>query len=129
MERVLKKLIWASVFPCLVLLSCGAYAYEIATHVEISEAAYKSSVLNNSDFLKVLNISAAHVFDRNRADPTPPKLNDGTALGWIREGTVSEDDTNRPANHFYNPLTGKGLTIIGYPSPDWALVSGLGARR
>jgi hypothetical protein len=54
-------------------------------------------------------------------------FNDGTAIGWIREGAVREDgeaacDT-RVANHFYNPLNNSGLVYrtTGYPSPDWAL--------
>jgi hypothetical protein len=101
-------------------MSFSAHAYEVGTHTEMSVAAYDRSVLSDHDFLKTLGISAVGVFDKDRADPRPPKFNDGTARGWIREGSVVEDNNIRPANHFYNPLTGQG--IAGFkPSPDWAL--------
>ncbi len=36
---------------------------------------------------------------------------------------VAEDSGSRPANHFFNPLTGEGFTHLlgGEPAPRWAL--------
>jgi hypothetical protein len=109
---------------CLSLLSESIHAYEVATHADLSQAAYQSSVLGDQDFLKTFGISISDAFDRGRADPNPPVRNDGTARGWIRQGAVTEDDDTRSLNHFYDPIAGTGLqfgVFLGNPSPDWAL--------
>jgi hypothetical protein len=46
-------------------------------------------------------------------------------IEWLTQGTIEEDEPiSRAFNHFYNPLTGKGLKIagitLGLPSPRWA---------
>ena len=68
MSFVLKKLILVSILLNTVCLPLSAYAYEVATHADISAAAYESSVLNNFDFLTTLGISATDRFDKDRAD-------------------------------------------------------------
>jgi hypothetical protein len=119
MNLYIKKLIIVLEFFYSICLSCDTQAYEVGTHSELSAAAYTQSVLDNPDLLKTLGISAADVFDKKRADPTPPKLNDGTARGWIREGAVAEDDNIRPLFHFFDPLNDEGLFF--FTSPVWTL--------
>jgi hypothetical protein len=118
------KQVLVSIFILLGTTPLQVYAYEPATHAEMSAKAFDSSVFSSSDLIKVLGISANDVFDLVRADPNPPKLNTGTARGWVREGTVSEDDNTRPLNHFFDPTSETGLQFgvyLGNPSPNWAL--------
>ena len=38
------------------------------------------------------------------------KRNRGRAFEWIQEGAAIEDDSTRPLNHFYDPITNSGLS-------------------
>ena len=84
MRVFLKRFIQIFIIFCSFGLSFRVFAYEVATHADITDAAYDRSVLAKPDFINTLGISATDVFDKEHADPTPPKLNDGTARGWVR---------------------------------------------
>lgn len=118
MNAVSKKLVTITGLFCMWCASPSIYAYEIETHSGLSNAAYDNSVLSQSNFLKSLGISASDVFGKGRATY---RLNTGTARGWIREGSVVEDDSTRSLNHFYDPLRNRGLFGVNVASPDWAL--------
>ena len=95
-------------------------AYELNTHRRISSEAAALSVLSSS------------------CSPAPcrtPLMNLTKTLGGpgaqlptdiartLADAAVAEDDDKRPANHFFNPLTGEGFTHLlgGQPAPLWAL--------
>ncbi len=95
-------------------------AYELKTHRRISTEAATLSVLSSS------------------CSPAPcrtPLMNLTKTLGGpgaqlptdigrtLADAAVAEDDDKRPANHFFNPLTGEGFTHLlgGQPAPLWAL--------
>ncbi|MDD3516990.1 MAG: hypothetical protein PHQ14_01480 [Chromatiales bacterium] len=118
--------------PCFLgsLLWAGsAGAYELATHAKLATEAYTRSVLVDTSFMDALGMSAADVFDRDRADNRRPIENRGTPDGWLRQGAVREDGFNcldgRPVNHFFDPQNDRPLTVLGRElglrSPDWAL--------
>ena len=95
-------------------------AYDFKTHRRISTEAAALSVLSSS------------------CSPAPcrtPLMNLTKTLGGpgaqlptdigrtLADAAVAEDDDKRPANHFFNPLTGEGFTHLlgGQPAPLWAL--------
>lgn len=58
-------------------------------------------------------------------DRHPDNNLDATAIAWLAHGSSREDiPVSRPLNHFFNPLSKKGLSILGislgWPSPFWA---------
>ena len=133
----------------LAVLSCGQVsAYEIATHVYLSETALKESVLANSA-AKRESIGLRFDLNDDRQRFRDSKSTAATVLELIQNGAEYEDDflslPPRPLNHFFDPATGGGLYIELLPlvgivpeavlaliaavnatsqaSPDWALDS------
>ena len=106
---------------CMVALfglSSPLRAYEVLTHEEMSEAAASSSVLATPGALSALGLTGGMndpklTFPNSKGSPKFVK-------DLFRDGANFEDNFPRPANHFFDPLTGKGLAI-GTPSPDWAI--------
>lgn len=101
----------------------GSLAYDLHTHTVISEKAAAASSLK--DALSALQLTWTSKLDGSAATD---ERNDGSALGWIREGAVREDGESlcdpRVRNHFYNPLNDTGYfggVIQGPPSVDWGL--------
>src|ERR1051326_8851650 len=99
-------------------------AYDVETHLRISEAAVGVSQL--AGVLGSLYLTADSKFASS--DIGRPQVNTGTAIGWIREGSIREDgDSNcstRVRNHFYNPINNAGYfrgVYQGAPSADWGL--------
>ncbi|MFH1956476.1 MAG: hypothetical protein ABIJ28_02415 [Patescibacteria group bacterium] len=43
----------------------------------------------------------------------------GQQLEWMKQGAIEEDTIPRWMNHFYNPITGKGLEVFA-SSKVWA---------
>lgn len=96
------------------------FAYEIDVHDKLTERAYlQASTTSINRFLKDLGINPDTLLDgRNVPD-------------WMREGSIFEDGdpprslSLRPLNHFYDPVTRSGLTILGVPlgtdAINWAL--------
>lgn len=122
-------------FLCVSITS----AYDKLTHSKITKEAYNASV-PKSGYLNSIGISEEDTFDTSNItikiiDPETGKaINDGTPLGWLREGSILEDEYTiipwlmRFQNHFYNPLDGSGLDfttlgvrVTGYPAPNWGL--------
>ena len=102
----------------ILLLSIEAFCYEVNVHEQISEKAIAASNLEahlRSNLMMRLNDSLAN---RN-------------VIEWIKKGSNWEDNDPfggnarmRWLNHFYDPITGKGLNtggiiIWGEPSLQW----------
>lgn len=100
-----------SAIPVLALGAlCGpVWCYETPTHAEMSAAAVRLSTAD-----QVLTHTGVG------GSLTAPAYDGRTLLDWIRLGSMAEDNLPRFINHFYNPLTGRGLPGA-VPSPVWAL--------
>ncbi|MGE5810901.1 MAG: hypothetical protein ACM339_05330, partial [Ignavibacteria bacterium] len=105
MKKLLMILILIFTFPVKVI------CYETNVHRKMTGYAVSSS--NISSYLKNdLNINLTDNF------------RDRTAQEWMEDGSEWEDDnwTQRWLNHFYDPITGSGLTgskAWGQPSLQW----------
>ena len=95
----------------LIILSFGRWdiwAYEVNTHADISVAAAESSVLGVGQALADFGLDAlitGQEFPNSKNDPR-------NILDLFRDGANFEDNLSlyRPINHFFDPLTGKGLS-------------------
>ena len=138
---------------CIGLVPWGAPvvadAYELRTHGEITRHAHAMSEGLRA-YLEAAGISAAQTFAPDTATPRSQLArfeNSGTALDWMIEGAIREDDyidhllgrvfgcarpqnppsqADRVFNHFLDVQRGgRGLTIpignLGFPAQDWAL--------
>jgi hypothetical protein len=117
----------------LVTLGCAcalspAYAYEEENHKQMSSLAINSSVLVSQD--KLNQFGFLYGADDSRQLFSVPDNKGVVSWKTIREavqvGADLEDKAPRVVNHFFNPLTGGALSILGTtllddPSPDWAL--------
>lgn len=97
----------------LMTLSAHSFAYEVETHAELSEAAFKISRLAlDSSLLKDLGVN-----------PTKPLINSEGEKRLIpdivQDGARFEDNNIRPLFHFFDPLHDEGLFFS--TSPNWAL--------
>ncbi len=106
-------------------------AYDLETHARLSEAAADVSSLSTA--LTNLQLGSKSPF--SVTDITRPRVNKGSALGWILEGAVREDGEtecdDRVRNHFYNPLNNMGYSfgaLTGISSPLWGLEDQPAAR-
>lgn len=112
------------VVASLAAIAGQAHAYEISTHAEIMQHAFEVS--SAPEVVKQLGITSKWTL--NTDEVRRARFNDGTAVGWMREGAVLEDGSfgcdSRPSNHFYNPIDGSGYSYHGFggnPSPSWGL--------
>ena len=120
MRRMLVELVACTTLIIDVAV-CGAYGIE--THARISRAASTASELG-----KVLAALAATKDSTFDVPSIELEVNNGTAIGWIQEGSVREDGDSkcdsRVSNHFYNPISNSGFSFSVYsgnPSTDWGL--------
>lgn len=98
------------------------YAYEIDTHERLSIEAYEVSRLRkDAELLRNFGVGDSDKFKNS-------ENSDRTIRELIGDGARFEDKVlpyPRVVNHFYNPLSSKGLggdvSVLGHPSPDWAL--------
>ena len=97
------------IIGCLFNISDPALAYEIEVHAQLSGRAFEKSVLIITDYLSQIGID----------------LDEKAVKKWVVDGSRFEDNNIRPLNHFYDPVTGSGLTVIGIPlgtdAINWAL--------
>lgn len=101
-------------------------SYEVDTHFELAKKAFAASVLGaDPDVWSNLGISSKQLFPSSENIKRNPQrlLSDGAKF----EDTF--DFGTRALNHFFNPVTGKPLTIFNLAlpnstSPDWALEDG-----
>jgi hypothetical protein len=128
----------------LILLSPWVNAYDIATHRKISAAAASQSMLGtpSDEGRKRLGLDGLigqPQFSNSKGDTR-------TIVQLIADGAEFEDDAPKPIHHFFDPRTGRALSInqsdyyfastaeqvLGYiaigavnaaarTSPDWAL--------
>ena len=148
----LAKLKVASCFISLFGFMQLVHAYEVETHVRISQKAATCSVLSNQEFVSGLGLKSLNdenpvwrkpIDDQDEkpeewilkwiveyGDPNDPgyKSTIKTLIGW---GAKFEDEKflTRPLNHFFDPLN--GLPFHSCPhgadcntSPAWALEDG-----
>ena len=90
----------------IVTFSIVACAYEVDTHTKLSVEAYNtSSLVKNADVLDSLGLKDTDKFKNSKSD-------DHTIRELIGDGANFEDNLSlyRPINHFFDPLTGKGLS-------------------
>ena len=142
-----------SLFVVAVLGACigrSSSAYEIESHAYLSEVALRATTLATSP-LKRAAIDLRYALNDDRQKFVDTKSNLGTVLELIRQGARYEDDVlalpPRPLHHFFDPATGKGLSIdplqyvgilpasvvlliagvnaTNQASPDWALDSSM----
>ena len=96
-----------------------AYAYDPDTHQKMSEKAFGTSVLTTDT--KVLDNLGLPPLSAEKKYPNSQLFSQQrTIVELFQDGANFEDSLLRPANHFFDPLTGKGLAV-GSPSPDWAI--------
>lgn len=103
----------------VVALVDHAWAYDVATHRKITEAAFNNSVTINGPLFAEFGINDAVT---SKTFPGSSGIA-SIAKVLMMDGSEFEDNGVRPINHFYNPWTGKGS--IGFPAPDWALEESL----
>jgi hypothetical protein len=128
----------ALVLSSAIGLSGRVWAYGLQTHAALSHHAVLASNLY-SYLPSELGLPADGQLAL--AMISRPRVNNGSPDGWVQEGSVREDDNPkeltglypRVINHFYNPLTGDGLSIpavgllfplVGlqwWSSPTWGL--------
>jgi hypothetical protein len=131
----------------------SAFAYEVKTHVRLSQKAATCSELSNQEFVSGLGLKSLNDEDSIWTEPIDDQ-DDKPAkwiLEWIKEyedpndkgykstiktligwGAKFEDEatTTRPLNHFFDPLDGKPIHPCPplsdcYTSPDWSLEDGM----
>jgi hypothetical protein len=130
----------------LVLAALDGEAYDRRTHGELTRRAFTNAPAIG-DYLKAIGVKTTDVFDLSTRT-LPSSLsgfrNDGTALSWMIEGSIREDDyqtdlsllgcappdnpssaIDRVRHHFFDPDDGRGLHLgpvtLGFPAPAWAL--------
>lgn len=107
---------------CIPMVS--AYAYDPATHADMSGQAAQVSDLNNpskgilSDLGLAPSIQVPQQFPNSRGDNL-------SIAQLISSGAILEDAGRRPLNHFFDPIQNRALTVLGIAlgvtSPGWAL--------
>lgn len=123
-------------FACLLTLSISQVeAYEIETHTEVltRAAGRRSTLQTDSDLLPSLGLEKAAITDLAQRFPNSRAVS-RTIAQLLEDGADFEDDISsiipssprfRVTKHFYNPVTGQGLTVplfgIQTASPEWAL--------
>jgi hypothetical protein len=118
------QLNWLLALPLFVvgLFSSSAIAYEVVTHQDLSEQSVGMSVLaSNSEMLTNLGLQSLtkkQKFPNSKGDPK-------NIVELFRDGAGFEDNFPRSLHHFFNPINGKALSLLGVQvgntSPDWAL--------
>jgi hypothetical protein len=113
-----KVIITILIICCLGLGSQRVYAYEPINHEQLSESAAKQSKLATDPSVLVdLGLKPYADVGQKFANSTGSLL---SIEELIKFGARNEDSVARPANHFYNPLTGQGVS--GFTSsPNWAI--------
>ena len=134
----------AAIGICAAVCAAIASAYEIGTHQDLTEAAAIQSLLGVDPVARA-RIGLRRTIDSASLDQKYPDSN-GQAQSVLRlltGGAAFEDDSPRPAHHFFDPRDGRGLHIEGaefplvnpataaaanayaQPSPDWVLGQGV----
>ena len=115
----MKKVILTLLIGILGVNPVPLYAYDPLTHQKMSEYAVNASALTTDS--KILDNLGLPPLSANKTYPNSQFFSKQRAIvDLFRDGAEFEDSLFRPANHFFDPLTGKGLAI-GTPSPDWAI--------
>lgn len=111
--------LWGTIFAMTGL------AYETNVHEAMTENAFNSLYPDpNTQIFRRLGLTN----DQHFAQPFSGQQN---ALDWMKIGSKAEDGIPRPAYHFYDPISGKGLngnavSLVWCPAsvctaaPDWA---------
>jgi len=98
-------------------------AYDPVTHQDMSEKAFNASALVTDPTI-LENLGLPPLARKQTFSNSEPFPSQREIFGLFRDGADFEDANTRAMNHFFNPLTGKGLTVGGNTysaSPDWAI--------
>ena len=93
----------AAVLATFALLAASSDGREVSMHRRIARSAADSA----TGFRNFLTAVFGPGMDDRTATPTFGKF---TAYGWLEDGSVHEDDRTRTRQHFYDPISGTGLT-------------------
>jgi len=104
-----------------------AFAYELETHADLSQAALLSSVLSQPSSAVLTDLGLEESVNIDRQFPGSSGV-ESSITQLFRTGARFEDSFPRPRHHFYDPFNNRPLTILGIEvgrtSPDWALEDG-----
>lgn len=101
----------------LLGVSSIAQAYKAPVHGELTEKSYDASILVTG-YLRSLGIIDNRIGNKK-------------VIEWFIDGSQFEDGepvgsiNSRPLNHFYDPVTDSGLTVLGFPLGTDAINWGL----
>jgi hypothetical protein len=102
----------------IVWFARQGFAYEADTHAAISARAVQASVLSDQRVLNDIGLQLPISDDRQQF---PNGRGDSrNIIDLFQDGARFEDSLFRPANHFYDPLSGQGVSGFS-TSPDWAV--------
>lgn len=104
--------------------SQAAFPYDVLTHGNLSEKALEASLLGMPGVLTDIGLKEILVDEKKQGFPNSKGTNQ-SIKDLFRTGANFEDDSPRPANHFFDPFNNKALNVggatLGMKSPDWAL--------
>lgn len=105
----------------LLIVATPSAAYEVDTHRELSGRALNLALEGNPDMLRALDLIRDAADVRQQFPDSRSRLH--TVLGLVIQGSDYEDVVPLPLHHFFDPITGQGLSDVfrGEPSPSWAL--------
>lgn len=117
----MKRYISNIAFLSFLMAAAIVFAYEPTTHEELSDAAVAASAIStDSNLLPSLGLRP---LVEKQEFPNSQGVRQNIII-LFRTGANFEDNGTRPGNHFYNPVTGQGLSVLGITpnsSPDWAI--------
>src|SRR5258708_6034309 len=114
-------------FWTFLMIITQAFAYELETHADLSQAALLSSVLSQPSSAVLTDLGLEESVNIDRQFPGSSGV-ESSITQLFRTGARFEDSFPRPRHHFYDPFNNRPLTILGIEvgrtSPDWALEDG-----
>jgi hypothetical protein len=124
MNKLFRRAI--KIFLLYLLMPFTAKAYEISTHILLSEVALQKSVLSQDPkLLASLGLPQRDAQEYFISNGAKRNLQATATFGAEYEDTQY---SRRPFNHFFDPqfnhYSGRGLELhvaSGHPSPDWAI--------
>jgi len=118
-----EKRVIQGIFILILFVICSSatpsIALEVATHRAINEyIADKNTILQSFSLQQYLQNQLS------LQNGSEEYVNGKKVFKWIGDGGVNEDDYVRPRNHFYDPITNKGLSVkgksVGESASEWA---------
>ncbi len=112
------RILYITTSLAFALFARLGFAYDPNTHEAISSSAVQASVLGQQSVLNEMGLQYAITDDKQKFPNG--RGDERSVFNLFREGARFEDDNPRPANHFYDPISKRGVS--GWAaSPDWAI--------